>query len=321
MGAIMPIRHGNTYRAFGWLVAASLCAALYVGEALGQVENDVPGENSESPPQTTTQQEDSSAPPITPPQPAEAVASPKVYEPDCDYPDSREQADLCAQRRMANAAEDTIKWIRLSVEWAKSQYYATIGEIAALVVTILVAALAVGAAFRANRIARESAERQLRAYIGFTRVETLTVMDQMREDRPRKVHGYQFRVTVENAAATPAIDLTIYGDHCLVETTDPKDPTFNKAQDSEVRSSIGPHSMVHGPMRFITRAEAQRVLDKKARLFIWWRAEYRDVFDNTPDRYVDESWEVFIPTNPEILMPGDPLPSFSFMSYGRQTLN
>ena len=200
----MPIRHGNTYRAFGWLVAASLCAALYVGEALGQVKNDVPGESPESPSQTTTQQEDSSAPLVTPPQPTEPVASPKVYEPDCDHPDSREDADLCAQRRMANAAKDTIKWIRLSVEWAESQYYATIGEIAALVATILVATLAVGAAFRANRIARRSAERQMRAYV---QVENIQL--EFPRTEPAEERKFIIVINIKNSGQTPAKDYSI----------------------------------------------------------------------------------------------------------------
>ena len=195
----MPFRHGNTYRALRWLAAASLCTALYVGEASGQFENDVPGESPETPAQTITQQKDTLTLPVTPSEPAESVASPEIYEPDCDHPDSREEADLCAQRRMANAAEDTIKWIRLSVDWAERQYYATIGEIIALVVTILVAALAVGAAFRANRIAGQSAKRQLRAYAG-TKDARITMTDE---------GELSYRVRYKNYGQTPAFNLIV----------------------------------------------------------------------------------------------------------------
>ena len=100
---------------------------------------------------------------------------------------------------MASAAEDTIKWIRLSVEWAESQYYATIGEIAALVATILVAALAVGAAFRANRIARESAECQLRAYVTVEAIQTHPGNDPM-----------SYQLEWKNTGQTPATDVLTY---------------------------------------------------------------------------------------------------------------
>jgi hypothetical protein len=66
---------------------------------------------------------------------------------------------------MAEAAIETADWTRKTVKWAERQFYATVGEIIALVATIAIAILAVAAAFGSNRIARESAERQLRAYV------------------------------------------------------------------------------------------------------------------------------------------------------------
>ena len=276
----MPIRHGNTYRAFGWLVVASLCTALYAGEASGQVKNDVPRESPESPPQTTTQQEDSSPPPIAPPQPAEPAASPKVYEPDCDHPDSREEADLCAQRRMADAAEDTIKWIRSSVEWAESQFYATIGEIAALVVTILVAALAVGAAFKANRIARESAERQLRAYVTVEAIQTHPGNDPM-----------SYQLEWKNTGQTPAIDVSTYTNWESRTDALPDNFPYPKGSTNDA-AALGPGQHVHAWPIFIPGETIERVRRGILRLYVWGAAEYNDVFKDTSRRRTEFCYEI-----------------------------
>lgn len=168
---------------------------------------------------------------------------------------------------------------------------------------------------------RKMGQRELRAYVNFIRIETITTMDQLREDRPRKVHGYEFRVTVENAGATPAIDCRIYGGHRLVDVEGFQPLVFDKADDDRNLTAIGPHSMVYGPPRYISREEAQRMLERKSRLILWWRAEYRDIFDHSPARFVEKSWEALVGENPEVLQPGDALPSFRFMTFGRQILN
>lgn len=165
---------------------------------------------------------------------------------------------------------------------------------------------------------RISAERQLRAYISFIRVETLTTMDHRREDRPRKVDGYALRITIENAGHTPAIDCLITASIAIVDASSPDEPVFRKPEDDGNRTAIGPKSMVYGPNIGFYRAEAQQVVDGNSRIFVRCRAEYRDIFENSPGRFTEKTWEVFITENPDILMPGDPLPSFSFKGYGQQ---
>ncbi len=88
---------------------------------------------------------------------------------------------LCEQRRMDKAAVETAKW-------AKWQFIA-------LIVAVLVAIVAVYAAFEANTIARDSAERQVRAYIGVVtgRVDWI-------DDRPFA------KLTIKNTGQSPAQD-------------------------------------------------------------------------------------------------------------------
>ena len=141
----MSNRHRLPYAALG----GCLAVFLGVGIALGQSADQGDVKGKEAPPPTEQRQEAPSAPSVPPAIPAE-TGSGSVYSPDCDSPKNRNEADLCEQRRMADAAYET-------AEWVEKQYWATIGEIIALVATICVAAVAVAAAFRANRIARDSA--------------------------------------------------------------------------------------------------------------------------------------------------------------------
>ena len=161
----------------------------------------------------------------------------------------------------------------------------------------------------------------MRAYVNFPYIETITVADHLREDKQRKVHGYNFKVTVENAGNTPAIDCIVYSDHSFVDVEGFQSPAFNKTKGGRVPTAIGPHSMIYGQSPNISREDAQRVLEGKARLFLWRRAEYSDVFDRSPNRFVEKSWEVLIPVNPAVIEPGDPLPAFSFMAFGREIHN
>ncbi len=137
----MSNRHRLPYAALGGYLAVFLGVGIALGQSLDQ--GDVKGKETPAP--TEQRQEAPSAPSVSPAIPAE-TGSGSVYSPDCDSPKSRDEADLCEQRRMADAAYET-------VEWVEKQYWATIGEIVALVATIFVAAFAVAASFRSIHIA------------------------------------------------------------------------------------------------------------------------------------------------------------------------
>lgn len=87
------------------------------------------------------------------------------YKSLCDYPQSNEQRGLCQQWRVANATAYGVKWTAKSVKWMERQYYATWVEIGALILTVFAALWAALAATSAVSVARDTAKRELRAYI------------------------------------------------------------------------------------------------------------------------------------------------------------
>jgi hypothetical protein len=86
---------------------------------------------------------------------------PKPYEPNCQSPQGRDDADLCAQRRMAEAAEELTALTRGQI---------IIGglTLAGLIATILITLKATNAAEASVAIAQDTAKRQLRAYISMS---------------------------------------------------------------------------------------------------------------------------------------------------------
>ena len=217
----MPRSPRNAHAALGWLAITSVSLALFVGVALGQVKDDVPRDSEQAPAEAVAQQEDPPTPPSIQAPPPE-VAGPKIYEPDCDAPDSREEADLCAQRSMAKAAEETLKWVRESVEWAERLYYATIGEIVALVMTIGIATAAVIVAFKANKIARTTAKRELRAYLSAIPAG----IDQLIGE----LDGLGI-VAIRNVGHLPAKNVAV---HVFMKLSGGRDENFPVPEDNEI---------------------------------------------------------------------------------------
>ena len=115
----MPFRHGNTYRAFGWLVAV----CLYFGPALAQQDvekpsptvNDGQGVAGEAPtPKSKTDKTPAEDQPAAAEalSPAPPVENKRPAEPPCDArcqaAEQRQKNDLIAQQAMARAAENLI---------------------------------------------------------------------------------------------------------------------------------------------------------------------------------------------------------------------
>ena len=93
------------------------------------------------------------------------LVKPKPYQPNCDAPKDREEADLCAQGRMAKAAEEL-------VTLTDRQIWIGAFGLAALVATILVSIKAtrtardsVNAATDSNRLSRESFITEQRPWV------------------------------------------------------------------------------------------------------------------------------------------------------------
>jgi hypothetical protein len=117
-------------------------------------------------PATQLQQQQQQNAPTPAPAVKQPILDPDYYKISCDRPENHDAADLCEQRRMAQAAEDSVWWSAFQTKLAIG---GTILVILSLIFTGW-AAIAAGRAAKAAEasvaVASETARRQLRAYVG-----------------------------------------------------------------------------------------------------------------------------------------------------------
>lgn len=179
----------------------------------------------------------------------------------CDPDKPDRNSDLCAQWKAADAAA-------VSAWWAWASGLLGIGSLVGVLI-------ALGLAFHSNWIARDTAKRQLRAYVyiepggievpmnGLSRVPT----------------------NIINNGQTPAYDLELTGDFLII-TGDPRE--FNPERDGRLGNDTAKTDAVLGPQtnRFsyaYLEAELcspfmERIREKKAAIIHYGRLMYRDAF-------------------------------------------
>ncbi len=248
-----------------WLHTLTLGITLaLVGQGLGQAQSCQNVQPAKEQAQTIPKQHPTSSAPIAPDQTAESDR-PTLYEPDCRAPKSRDDVGLCEERRMAKAAEDSAEWSRQSVEFAENQFYATIGEIVALVVTIGVGVAAVVAAFRANNMSRTSGERQLRAYLG-----VITARIEWSDGRPKALFK------VKNAGQTPAYGFTNKINGSFGE---PAAYDFDENDNYFPRFDLLPGDDINMHFTFTEDLTWEQFLQTGRTLYVWGQVDYKDTFD------------------------------------------
>lgn len=131
------------------------------------------------------------------------------YEAQCNPGDDKRDSDLCAQWKAADAATDSARWTYVG-NW--------IGGVSGLLVLV-----ALGFAFEANKIARDTAKRQLRAY--------LTVEPGGINIPENGMHRVPLNVI--NNGQTPAYELEHGGDFLII-VGDPRQ--FNPETDGRLGS-------------------------------------------------------------------------------------
>ena len=186
-------------------VGCLIAAILFVGAALGQTDQqrqaDITAKN---------QQHQQAA--VSGPATEKENLTPEEYQNPCGPTEKAYVADLCEQRRMAEAA------VR-QVDWVKRQFWATVVEIVLLIGVIGVSGWAAweagGSAKAAEasvKIASDTANRQLRAYVTLAGVTM----------EPQPGFKLKIRIHCKNTGQTPAYGLHHVNTVIVGEPADPK---------------------------------------------------------------------------------------------------
>jgi len=168
------------------------------------------------------------------------------------YPDNEHNhADVCAQHRMANAAEYGLLLLLL---------------------TLCFSAAAAIAAWRTVGVMRESSWRQLRAYVGPVDVE----IKKTDTDSPFVV------IAIRNAGASPAYKVTIRTGY-FISFKDRSGDDFDGPNEKTVRGfDIGPGQTLYHPVYFSTfiwHIGKATLANDAGQLFIVGRIDYEDAFE------------------------------------------
>lgn len=176
----------------------------------------------------------------------------------CQPGDDQRNSDLCAQWKAADAAADSAWW-------------AAIGGFASAISTVLVL-IALYLAFRSNGIARDTAKRQLRAYVA--------VSGYVIGPDDKQPHKIRVVVSYQNVGETPAIDVRVTlfvlaGDGPFSDAKPRHEPDLGAGG----RAIIGKGVIKQTPMTVEVFGVAPRILlDGDYWVCFYGRINYRDVF-------------------------------------------
>ena len=214
-------------------------------------------------------QDNSSVPPKqtqTPP-PASAprlVVQPQItdlsyYKIICDKPKDHDAADLCEQRRMAQAAEDSVWWARL-------QTWIGIFGAGGLAITLIFTALATKVASRQVKLSRRALVDTDRAFI-FPDAGLLKAILRATDD---KVQAWKTSVRWKNSGNTPTRYLHMYINKEIRADLLPPDFGFPDYGDGiTTQSMIAPKAELESAELEITLEEMEAVSDGKKHLYVW----------------------------------------------------
>jgi hypothetical protein len=175
-------------------------------------------------------------------------------------------ADLCAQWKAADAASDSAWWA-----WAAG---------VSSIISTMAVLLAIGLTYQANSIARDTARRQLRAYMSVTSCELEMIED-----------GYILTATLNNCGQTPAYKTRISGESFADSYPLEEERPFLPLEDG-YSATIGPGHPVSCTYRLFVKAknEAFRMAQAgQLGFYIQGICEYYDAFGTrreTKFRYV-----------------------------------
>ncbi len=179
-------------------------------------------------------------------------------------PEQDHRSALCAQWVSAEATKDAAYWALLSAIFTAAS---VVGVIGALVLTT-----------RSNKIARDTADRQLRAYVGPIGA---AIFDY-------KTYSLYAVIDFQNFGQTPAFDVSVKGTLKFSQSTITRQFEY---QASSLVGVLDPQSTGHltviPPKKiWINSEESRRLKDKGNRLTVFFEISYKTLNENITRRIV-----------------------------------
>lgn len=221
------------------------------------------------------------------PPPADAPEAPAAKDqllaeppcgPRCQAAEEREETDVSAQVDMAEST-------RRIVTLTEGQLWVGGFGIALLLVTIRLTYRATNEAIAANRIARDTAKQQLRAYL----------TPEVEVDMEGRGGVYLLNIVWRNTGQTPAKQVRTFANtSTLTAASLPKGfdyPNGSQSQSPGI-ASLGGGQPLHAWTARIPFATVQRMSLDIQKMYIWGSAEYTDIFPGATRRRTEFCYEL-----------------------------
>lgn len=211
------------------------------------------------------------------------------HEPRCSAPQSYGDANLCEQRRMAEAAE-------VAIRWTAAQTVLGILGFAAVIVSLVFAGKATRAASQQVALSRQALTLTERAFVYCTRIDSKWTAEKETE----KILSWTFTPIFANSGKQPTKNtwnrinarITLGSEISL-----PDDFDFPDFGDPG-RTMIAPQAEMHGNPITLSIDQVLQIRAKVASCFVWGWCEYDDIFPDMPRHRCEFCFEIEVPGNP-----------------------
>lgn len=260
------------------VIRGCLIAALFLlsGESGAQ-----PNDTSSTKQQT---HEPSGAPTGTPLTPEKSQAGPvaeqketerAAYDPHCDKPKDREDSDLCEQRRMSRAAEESAWWTAFQSKLGIAGFAAVLLSLFFTGWAARAAAAAAKSAQQSIKVASQTAERQLRPWLTVqVDLDSDIALEQGANNFGLRIYA---RITIRNVGNSAARNVSVHAEANNIagldiekftsECFDHEIERARQASDSgELLAPTETHIVTFGTM--VLEADLSRLLPIQGRRFV-----------------------------------------------------
>jgi hypothetical protein len=264
----------------GCLTAIIIFAAL-AGECGAQPNS--PGADQKANSEQSAASKSRAAPAIKQPQAVPITEQQKpdspAYDPHCENPKNHEDADLCEQRRMSQAAIDAVWW---------ASFQSKLGILG--FVAVLLSLFFTGWAAKAAADAAKFAERAVhsdRAWLHFHAAQIAEVTEKLVVDGVSYTEGLVILLHFKNSGRSPATHAVAWRE-ALSTAFDATNYRFEEVDPNTLRGTVfvPPEGTFHA-MVTIVGNDLETFLNRKTKFSAHTVLTYRDVF--TSDYHVSEA--------------------------------
>jgi hypothetical protein len=201
------------------------------------------------------------------------------YQKPCQDGEANNNSDLCAQWYTARAARDAADW----AFWALIVgIVGAVGIVAALWLTV-----------DSNRIARDTAKRQLRPY-----VHPEIVVSAQNLDPQNHNFWWNFYVVWKNTGSTPAVESSMVIWPEIVDEALADNFKFDRVAKDHVPLLFGPNSTLKSADIRISAPDIRQISRGEKTLYLWGWVKYKSVFPDDPERETRFCYRMFVTGDP-----------------------